>query len=131
MKFSIEDLFSISDQIHGFQRIWSHLLKKYSMENFIFLCSVLIFYPTFIRHSRADFHCVKICPYSELFCSVFSRILTEYGEIHHISPDSVQMRENTDQNNSEYGQFWRIIFLSFDNKINVHIYNNDRVCNFE
>ena len=33
MKFSIKDFFS-------FLRIWSHLLKKSFMENFIFLCSV-------------------------------------------------------------------------------------------
>ena len=46
------------------------------------------------------------CPYSELFWSVFSRILTEYGEIL-ISPYSVRIRENTDQNNSEYGHFLR------------------------
>ena len=31
------------------------------------------------------------------FCSVFSRIRTEYGETHRISLYSVQMRENTDQ----------------------------------
>ena len=47
----------------------------------------------------------KKCPYSEFFWSPFSRILTEYGEILRISPYSVQMRENTDQNNFEYGQF--------------------------
>ena len=35
MKFSIKDFFSKCDQI----RIWSHLLKKSLMENFIFLCS--------------------------------------------------------------------------------------------
>ena len=46
-------------------------------------------------------------PYSELFWSVFSRIRTEYGEILRISPYSVQMRENTDQNNSEYEHFLR------------------------
>ena len=45
----------------------------------------------------------KKCPYSKLFWSVFSRIWTEYGEILCISPYSVQMRENADQNNSEYG----------------------------
>ena len=45
----------------------------------------------------------KKCPYSELFWSVFSRIWTEYGETRSISPYSVRMRENTDQNNSEYG----------------------------
>ena len=36
MKFSIEDFFSKCDQIRSFQRIWSHLLKKSLMENFIF-----------------------------------------------------------------------------------------------
>ena len=36
MKFSIKDLFSKCDQIRRNQRIWSHLLKKSLMENFIF-----------------------------------------------------------------------------------------------
>ena len=45
------------------------------------------------------------CPYSELFWSVFSRNRAECGEIRNISPYSVQMRENTDQNNSEYRHF--------------------------
>ena len=49
----------------------------------------------------------KKCPYLELFLSVFSRIWTEYGEILRISPYSVRMRENTDQNNSEYIHFLR------------------------
>ena len=35
MKFSIEDFFSKCDQIRRKLRIWSHLLKKSSMENFI------------------------------------------------------------------------------------------------
>ena len=47
------------------------------------------------------------CPYSELFWSAFFRIRTEYGEIRTISPYSVQMRKNADQNNSEYGHFLR------------------------
>ena len=45
------------------------------------------------------------CPYSELFFVAFSHIRTEYGEILYISPYSVRMRENMDQNNSEYGHF--------------------------
>ena len=49
----------------------------------------------------------KTCPYTELFWSVFFRIWTEYGELRSISPYSVQMRENTDQNNSEYERFLR------------------------
>ena len=47
----------------------------------------------------------KNCPYLELFWSVFSHIRTEYGEKPSISPFSIQIRENTDQNNSEYGHF--------------------------
>ena len=47
----------------------------------------------------------KKCPYLELFWSTFSRIRTEYREILRISPCLVQMRENADQNNYEYGHF--------------------------
>ena len=39
MKFSIKDFSSKCDQIRGKLRIWSHLLKKSLMENFIF-CAV-------------------------------------------------------------------------------------------
>ena len=49
------------------------------------------------------------CPYSELFWFVFSNIRTEYGEIRSISPYSALMRENMDQNNSEYGHFLRSV----------------------
>ena len=42
-------------------------------------------------------HCVKsVCSYSELFWSAFVR---------RISPYSVRIRENADQNNSECGHF--------------------------
>ena len=36
MKFSIKDFFSKCDQVRSFLWIWSHLLKKSLMENFIF-----------------------------------------------------------------------------------------------
>ena len=61
------------------------------------------------------------CPYSECFWSVFSRIRTEYGEIRSISFYSVWMRENTDQENSEYRNFsrtelliliWKLVIVS-------------------
>ena len=42
MKFSIKDFFSKCDQIRSFMRIWSHLLEKFLMENFIF-CAVFSF----------------------------------------------------------------------------------------
>ena len=51
-------------------------------------------------------HCVR-CPYSEIFWSVFSRIQTEYGASH-----SVRMRENTDQENSEYGHSSRSVSVN-------------------
>ena len=40
MKFSIKDFSSKCDQIRSFLRIWSYLLKKSLMENFIF-CPVI------------------------------------------------------------------------------------------
>ena len=45
------------------------------------------------------------CPYSQFFWSVFSRIRTEYGDLQIKSLYPVRMRENKDQENSEYGQF--------------------------
>ena len=46
---------------------------------------------------------------SEFYWSVFFSIRTEYGEILRISPYSVRMRENADENNSEYGHFLRSV----------------------
>ena len=41
MKFSIQGFFSKCDQIRRKLRIWSHLLKKFLMENIIF-CAVCL-----------------------------------------------------------------------------------------
>ena len=54
-------------------------------------------------------HCVKSVRIRSKFQSVFFRIRTEYGEILRISPYSVRLRENTDQNNFEYGHFLRSV----------------------
>ena len=62
----------------------------------------------------------KRCPYSELFCSVFSHIRAEYGEIRSIFPYSVGMWENNDQNNYEYGRFSRSV---------THLYLNNLLMN--
>ena len=62
MKFSFKDFFSKCDQSRSFLRIWSHLLKKSLMKNFIF-CAVfqlfkdsfnleyLVNIPTFFKRS--------------------------------------------------------------------------------
>ena len=48
MKFSIKDFFSKCDQIRRKLRIWSHLLKKSLMENFIFCAAILFCWNTII-----------------------------------------------------------------------------------
>ena len=46
MKFSIKDIFGKCDQIHSYLWIWSHLLKKSLIKNFIF-CAVFLLFNTF------------------------------------------------------------------------------------
>ena len=55
-------------------------------------------------------HYVKSVSIWSISGSYFSRIWTEYGEVRDISPHSVQMRENKDQKNSDYGHFSRSVF---------------------
>ena len=58
MKFSIKDFFSKCDQIRRNLRIWSHLLKKFLIENFNFFvdCASYVFRikikPVDITHNR-------------------------------------------------------------------------------
>ena len=51
----------------------------------------------------------KKCPYYEIFSSAFSCIRTKYRDIRSICQYSVRTRENTDQNNSKYGNFSRSV----------------------
>ena len=60
MKFSIMDFFSKCDQIRRLLRIWSHLLKKSLMENFIF-CAVTYAYRTDIF--QTNFAEQRVKPY--------------------------------------------------------------------
>ena len=48
MKFSMKNFFSKCDQIGSFLQIWSHLLKKSLMENFISYAVLTIFAKLFI-----------------------------------------------------------------------------------
>ena len=57
MKFSIKDFSSKCDQIRSFLLIWSHLLEKSLMENFIF--GAVILYPT---NTIARYH-IAMFPY--------------------------------------------------------------------
>ena len=58
MKFSIKDFFIKCDQIRWKLRIWSHLLQKYLMGNFIFCAVDLICFLMLCRTT-------KIARYSE------------------------------------------------------------------
>ena len=49
IKFSIKDFFSKNDQIRRKLWIWSHLLEKSLMENFIFVQCQLHYYITVIN----------------------------------------------------------------------------------
>ena len=66
----------------------------------------------------------KKCPYLELFWSGFSRIRTESGEIRSISPQSIRMRENADQNNSKCGHFSRRVVFNLIVKSKSSKYNH-------
>ena len=67
--------------------------------------------------------------YSELFWSGFFRIWIEHGDILRISPYSVRMRENADQNNSEYGTFYVVFFcLVFYCLVLLGNYENNNDC---
>ena len=58
--------------------------------------------------TAVDNHCVKSVR-SRSFSSLYFPAFGLYTERLRISPYSVQMRENADQKNSEYGQFMRLL----------------------
>ena len=58
VKFSITDFFSKSDQIGRKLRIWSHLLKKSVMENYI-ICTVSYFLVFWVFDNRLPNYSTK------------------------------------------------------------------------
>ena len=74
-------------------------------------------------------HDVKSVPIRSYSGSHFPAVRTEYGEIRSISPYSVAIRENADQNNSEYGNVLRSVFKKskiLSNMISNNIYNKSQ-----
>ena len=57
MKFPIQNLFSKCEQVRSFLRIWSHLLKKSLMENFIVLCSDSSMFENYLKFKLMGFFC--------------------------------------------------------------------------
>ena len=136
MKFSIKDFSSKSDQIRSFQRIWSHLLEKSSIENFIFctVTEVQIWrsntnFPAwellFFRFPRLKYisnrifdlfqllHCMRRVQIWSFFWSVFSCVRTGYGDLILESPYSVWIQKNTDQKKLRIWTFFTQYLLSW------------------
>ena len=65
---------------------------------------------------QGHYHCVKSVRIPS-YSAVFSRSRTEYEDIQSISPYSVRMPEETDQNNSKYGHFLRRGCYVYDDSI--------------
>ena len=67
MKFSIKDFFSKCDQIRRKLRIWSHLLKKFLMENFVY-CAVFKAgnWETLLHQQNLSAYCFQISIYESL-----------------------------------------------------------------
>ena len=66
MKFSIKDFVSRCDQIRIFRRIWSLLLKKSLMANFIFSAVIFFQFMLYEHHAHYPEHRLFFQPYSEL-----------------------------------------------------------------
>ena len=77
MKFSIKAFFSKCDQIHRKLRIWSHLLKKVLMANFIFCAVYIAWHPDpFSQGTDAMIQNWNIgLPYAFPLFSMISRVL--------------------------------------------------------
>ena len=69
MKYSIKDFFSKRDQIRRKLRIWSHLLKKSLLENFIF-CAVSVTISYLIASNL--FSVIK-----GVFCQIYDQALLQ------------------------------------------------------
>ena len=64
----------------------------------------------YVDHGSAySLYCVKSVHIRSFFRSIFSRIYTKYGVILRISPYSVRIGENMDQESSKYGILYTVL----------------------
>ena len=125
MKFSTKDFFSKGDQIRSFLRIWSHLLKKSKVENFIF-CPVLVYKVYYTRYQVLQYlwqikyvlkngHS-KWPKYYDQYC------LTKF-DLHFTSLIMIRISENgltLDQNSiKKTNQNWKLSKFDFWPKLNM------------
>ena len=71
---------------------------------------------SYLKHRLSSLPLGEKCPYSELFWSdspAFGLNMDRYSVSLRITPYSFRMRENTNQNNSDYGHFLHSVLLGF------------------
>ena len=110
MKFSIKDFFSKSKQIHSFMRIWSHLLKKSLMENFIFRALIL----------KANY--LAICPYWLLLLPAKLSI-GQFNPIMSIFPCFLTFPLQHRSQFSTFIQYSLNIFKNFLNSLEISVFS--------
>ena len=111
IKFSVKDFFSKCDQIYSFLGIWSHLMKKFLLENFIF-CELQI---------------RKICRFTELphigtLNKEFVYFSITYGCLRRVIPQSPPGAEKHLWSRHFESNLWcqlYLVFWTFLMKINL------------
>ena len=90
---------SLSDILDVVVCLFSSLVSVYNFMSIFFLVlgSVYVFLQV-LKPKTSEDHYVKSIQIRSFFWSVFSCIRSEYGEILRISPYSVRIQGNTDQN---------------------------------
>ena len=96
----------------AFNVVFAVMNETLASINILTTCSVLQCFPE-VKWTEA---LREKCSYPEFFWSAFLRIPTEYGDLLCKSLYSVQMRENVDQKNSEYGHFSRSVVSALNFK---------------
>ena len=95
----------------SYEKLVPQIEHKNSFFSFLLEISFAIsIFSIYIQHCAKS---VRIRIYSSQYFPTFGLNTDRYGEIWTISPYSVRMRENTEQNNSEQGYFSRSVEIDY------------------
>ena len=94
---------------------WGHTLLSVMTKQLLARKEIFTFqWSKFSKETVGYLTLCEKCPYLEFFWTIFSRVLTEYGEILRIPPHSFRMRKKTDQRNFKYRHFSRSVILQWE-----------------
>ena len=133
MKFSIKDFFSKYLQIRRKLRIWSHLLKKSLIENFIFFfCSKISIYSSAIRFrlliklvtilcQRGIFSLTSKKPFRNHLFSMYAN----FPEKNNVYLSLIRTRTYVCVSGSQKSYFWKdyffVVKISLQTQCKIHI----------